>query len=529
MAEYYKGVVIETSAILEPEKQSVNILKTNGGNCYCSIGNKKFSVCDSKLLDMYQKLVDGTASNEEREPIESEHIGLFKKNLPNKIKEINEQGQTLNNDGTPRNPQLRLNPVSIIYEKVYDPNGNAYAKEIITGLIFPLEDDNILDCDLHFSGGRELVALLDKTTYTVYCETDTGAFFIDTESREVYESYGGYSMSSNIVKYGTEREIVLTNDDNKIYVAVVKEKMFPFTVAVTPKMKDKTKRIEFFVQSDQIANKTEIDDYLKLYRKALLNGKRRHFIEELNKRSSLNCLDELRLSANKDDNGREEPQKIVPKEKLNEQQVVKEVANLELLLARLKSVSEEDYQSLSREYRSIDPNELFNVDGLLLKRIIRLQVSAISRINNVNADNVEIITYLDRQIGDSLNSYRNDIEDNKNSITISGLDELYKNVIKKKSRNPFDQTDILRRIATLYFFELYENRDIITSEELANSYVGENIKRIVTAIYVMLDEGVISVNSNFLFDINNLNLDTLLALIKQIEFNSTDSIGEKGI
>ena len=109
------------------------------------------------------------------------------------------------------------------------------------------------------------------------------------------------------------------------------------------------------------------------------------------------------------------------------------------------------------------------------------------------------------------------------------MDELYKNVIKKKSRNPFDQTDILRRIATLYFFELYENRDIITSEELTNSYVGENIKRIVTAIYVMLDEGVISINSNFLFDINNLNLDTLLALIKQIEFNSTDSIGEKGI
>ena len=119
MAEYYKGVVIETSAILEPEKQSVNILKTSGGNCYCSIGNKKFSVCDPKLLDMYQKLVDGTASNEERESIESEHIQLFKKNLPNKIKEINEQGQTLNNDGTPRNTQLRLNPVSIIYEIVY--------------------------------------------------------------------------------------------------------------------------------------------------------------------------------------------------------------------------------------------------------------------------------------------------------------------------------------------------------------------------------------------------------------------------
>lgn len=82
---------------------------------------------------------------------------------------------------------------------------------------------------------------------------------------------------------------------------------------------------------------------------------------------------------------------------------------------------------------------------------------------------------------------------------------------------------------TIYYFKEISKipRESYNEEELANSYVEENIKRIITVIYTLLWENIIILSKGFLFDDSNLNLDTLLALIKQIRFNSSSTYGEK--
>ncbi len=41
--------------------------------------------------------------------------------------------------------------ITIVYEKIYDKDGNAYAKELHTGFIFPLFESNDLYCDLKYT------------------------------------------------------------------------------------------------------------------------------------------------------------------------------------------------------------------------------------------------------------------------------------------------------------------------------------------------------------------------------------------
>ena len=72
---------------------------------------------------------------------------------------------------------------------------------------------------------------------------------------------------------------------------------------------------------------------------------------------------------------------------------------------------------------------------------------------------------------------------------------------------------------------MYENKDILNSNDLNNSYISNNIKRILVIIDVLHEEGIIECIPNSIYDINDV--EELLEFIKKIKFSdSIDKTGE---
>lgn len=530
MAEYYKGIIVKASAILKPVEQKVDFIRTKEDYWYCSILGEKYRKCSSLLFNDYKRLYDGRASDQIKEQLNSKHIQLFRENLLDRVKKLEEAEHVLDNDGIANNSDARLYKVNIIYEKVYDQSGKAYAKELVTGLIFPLDVSDYIDCDVGYQMNIGNYVLVNEITGIAYSSPGDKKLY-DMMNGILYETrredseliIGGYY--AHHVNDGERRSVKLEQNGEVRYIDVIKDATREYVVTIRPRVSDSTKRIEFLALSGQLANKKEIDEYLRKYKKKLLNISRRKFINGLQRRSQENSLGNITLVCDRISNDSLGGSNTIPKVQLREGQEVSEMAELDLLLARLKSVSKEAYERLKPKREALNSSEI--VGDTLLKRIIALQSEVIVELSKQDVDNSELLNFLDQQIEFYLGNNKMATGNKTNAITISELDRLYENVLKSSTKDFIMQGDILRRIGTLYFFELYENKDTLTSSNLTNSYVEANIKRIITAIYAMIDEGVIRFNRGFLIDANTLNLEGLLSLIKQIEFNSTDTIGEK--
>ena len=76
----------------------------------------------------------------------------------------------------------------------------------------------------------------------------------------------------------------------------------------------------------------------------------------------------------------------------------------------------------------------------------------------------------------------------------------------------------------LYFFELYEQKDILDIEELNNTYIVDNLKTIIIVINTFQEENILTYD--YYLDLNNISLENVINLIKSIKFtkNSTDKI-----
>ena len=190
---------------------------------------------------------------------------------------------------------------------------------------------------------------------------------------------------------------------------------------------------------------------------------------------------------------------------------------LEYMLIKLKTISEDDYKIINDEYQSIlkQEDDDLTLNPLVLSTIVSLQNKAKLAYLCNGGSSKQINDYLEKQVELYLDNCKNN-PDAKTKITISDIDNITEKVLKAKSNYSYkEKNDILRHLALLYFFEVYENKDTVTTNELANSYITNNIKRIITIISVLLDEGIIKDISSDMFIVDNL--DKLIELIKGIE------------
>ena len=95
---------------------------------------------------------------------------------------------------------------------------------------------------------------------------------------------------------------------------------------------------------------------------------------------------------------------------------------------------------------------------------------------------------------------------------------------QKEEYSLVNQRLFQRNISILYFFELYEQKDILDIEELNNTYIVDNLKTIIIVINTFQEENILTYD--YYLDLNNISLENVINLIKSIKFtkNSTDKI-----
>ena len=503
MAKYYKGNIIKVNSFNE------SIYKLN----IVIIGNKnkKGYVLEdsSKKAYLYFKKY----SAEKLEEITND---LLKLTTVDGTIEKKMEYDDLFKDAFKMNADNVLG-TNIIYEKIYDEDGNSYGKELITGDIFPI-NSKYSDYNISYESDSKKV-FLDKETGMSYVLDNT---LFNLADWSVIDAHGEKYKITDTERFNLNTAIY-AEDEHSVFINnryIILRPVYPkcFLIKITPRMTfPANQRIEYTIAGEEIANELEVNNYVNKLESGFGKRKRKkEFINEIRKMNLSNYLGDNIVFVK---NG-------VVKERIKEETITKEMEELEFLLLKLKGVSEEEYNKINDEYNdtlSHDKTDELSLNPLTIKTIITLQNKANLAYICHGGNSKKILEYLEEKISIYLNNYVNGSKD-KTELSISDLDKITENFLSSKNSYSYkEQNEILRNIALLYFFEIYENINVLTSNDLVNSYVMDNIKRIIIVIGVLKDEGIISNVSNMIYDITNI--DELLEVIKKIEFS--DSIKEE--
>ncbi len=455
---------------------------------------KKYSSKElEKLIDLINGIISFDANEDEKNELNKTMINIFRPTVDSSL------------SGYP-----------IIYEKLYDQEGNSYGKEIITGAIFPIKT-KFSEFEVSYS-----LKKMDKVYYDI--DNKEGYFFCLGSASEHYDyliDFKGdkHRVDGSKVKYLWQTEIEDIIFDSKVHTMTVCEEPTSFNICLTPKINFAyNQRVEYVLGGETLANDLEINNYLTRFDTGFGRKKRkRDYENKINNYALSNCLGDINFVAS--DN--------VIKDRVNESTITKEMQELEFLLYKLKSVSKEDYEKLNKEYHDIlnqDDNGL-HLNTLSLNSIVLLQNKAGLAYMCHGGNSKQIIAYLEDQANKYLENYNNGSFD-KTEISIKDLDQLSEHFLSgKNSYTIKEQNEVLRCLSLLYFFEIYENKDILNNNDLENSYIVDNIKRILVIIDVLHEEGIIKNVPSSLYNIRNT--DELLEFIKKIELN--DIIEETGL
>ena len=508
MTQYFKGNIINVNK-LPDYNYSLNIIGTNP-HCkarYDLLDNtshkallyyRKYSSNElKKLADLFKRIITFNEEKGEKEELDKTMIDLFYQSTDNVL------------------------GISVIYERIYDENGNMYGKELITGVVFPI-NMQYSSFDVSYS--------LKKMENVYYDINNSKGYYLKEANIKKLNDYCYYLIDFNGNKYGIsydqykklkfmdhyDSEYVCFDD--KCHEMVFCDTPLSFNVCLSPNMTFlSNQRVEYVIGSSMIANELEVQEYISRFNNGFGKKKRkRDFKDIINNMFLSNYLGEINFVSNND----------IIKERVSESTITKEMQELEFLLLKLKSVSIDDYNLLNKEYLEIlnQDDSLLHLNTLSINSIILLQNRAELAFLCHGGQSRRILKYLEDQVNIYLDNYNEGIIE-KTRITLDDLDKLSNYFLNSKNSYTIkEQNEILRCLSLLYLFEIYENKDILNTLDLKNSYVADNIKRILVVIGVLHDVGIIKEIPNSLYDISDL--DEFLDFIKKIEFN--DILETKG-
>ena len=506
MKKYFRGNIINVNK-LPDYNYYINIIKVipEYKESYYILDNtshkallyfRKYSGTNlKKLSELLKRIISFNEEKDEKEKLDKEMVNIFSP-LPDNI------------DGQ-----------QIIYEKLYDENGNIYGKELITGAIFPI-NLKYSSFDVNYSLVSMERVYYEKDVEKGYYLKEASVKRIDKDPYYLLDfsgnQYGINYSKYNDLKYMWDSFITNVYFNDKCHELLVCNEPLSFNICLIPKMTfSSNQRIDYAINTIQIANELEIKEYLSRFDTGFGKKKRkREFENKINNYAFSNYLGEIHFVSNS-----------IIKERVNESVITKEMQELEFLLFKLKSVSNDDYDILNKEYLELlNQNGLLHVNTLSLNSIISLQNKVNLAFICHGGNSKRIISYLEEQVNAYLESY-NDGMIEKTKITIKDLDRISSYFLSSKNSYTIkEQNEILRCLSLLYFFEIYENKTILNSNDLKNSYIADNIKRILVIIGILQDEGIIKHVPSNLYNIDDL--DEFLDFINKIEFS--DFIEEKG-
>ena len=482
----YKGKIVKASPLTKTNIQIVNIIAiTEAGDrptsYYYSVDpDISYNHDDDiglKMVVNYKKLAEGTASKEDIERYDGAHINLCKK-----LTEF---------DGE-----------EIIYEKIYDQYGNLYAEEKMTGNVFPMVLKNIKYNVTYSSQNAPLVFFCpDKCQTYVYnprkpeLEANNGGssiYLTGLENNEIYN-----------LKLGGRADIDFGQQKHAVYLV----RPTIYKVTIIPQITcDQVQRLEYVVVGNKVANQLEIDEYFDRFAKGLFKAKKR--------KNFMNSIKEKRLS-----NSYSEDLSFSLSNKmalLSECDITKEMQEISFELSKLKTISLEDYIKLYNEYHYLitGDDKAGTINNELKPEMLVELKKKIKLANDFHGGaSGSILDYLSGKVKEYFDNYKNSISD-KDQLTINELNKLCERILGSKNEYTYiEQNAILKYISMLYFFQLLENNYDL--DDIENSYVLLNLKRIITIISTLNEEKIITDVPNDLFEVDSL--EKLLSLIRKIK------------
>lgn len=495
MNKTYKGIIYNINPYNKEVDHLMRIIKTKGEHPYYFYSIYPYFGFNSDdnvegLFRKYDDLCNGTASDEVIKRNNNAHISII----------------------TCKN---KLSGTTILYEKAYDIDGNAYGREILTRRYFPLIP-NYADYDVFYQKRQDETIYFDESeaqAYSIGIDFRGTCYLqniIDSDDRK-YIKRSDYKYLINDIK----DHYSLFVDDVSRTITVSKETVKQYDIRLVPKLKiPQDQKIEYAITNEQLATEYDLNEYQNVKNKINGRFRQRKLIKEIEMYSSLNHLG---LEYYQFYNSKPTKKLIIEGSLLNE------IQELEFLLSQLREISIDDYNKFNSEKEElIDGNNKVELNESAIQD---LQSKVKAAIICHGSNSTKMIEYLNNEINKCFENYKSNTERQK-TISIYDLDNVSEQLLMNKDKYSIkEQNDLLRNIAILYFFNIFDNKDRLTEDDLDNSYVINNIRRIITVISVLKSEGIIENVTSNLFEITNLS--ELLELIRNITFTSQEKLSNK--
>lgn len=499
MTKYYEGKIIEnTDRFFNSESIYLDFFRYNdtSANKYY-VDNHGVNTSSRTLIKYLRSL-----SSSELGKIVNNLFSLTQYKYDSDIKRKTDK---IFSDLLKLSPSNYFSRDNLFYRKVYDQEGNEYAEEILSEEIIPITNE-FNDYDVKYEDrtkDNKKIVFFDEEKGVTY--KTRGSSLLEDNSGHDHAMFPSDMKKLNSMCEGKVETVTI--DD--LEVRLIAGYAMNISINVKPKIVFPNKRVDYVVVDKCIACEKDIDEFVKDHTKGLRGRKyRKDFIEKTKRFSKSNYLGEnLHFSYS-----------MPTFERVRESNVTNELQEIEFMLTKLKAISKSDYDTLYEEYQ-----ELFNQKAqdvteatiITFKNKVYFTILCGGDINQQKNYLVNLIT-----------QYINNIksEDNKKSgLTIKDIDAITNRLLSAKNNYGIkEQNDLLKYLSLLYFFEIHEDIDSITSDDLRNSYVLDNIKRVIVGISVLHDEGIITNMPNDLFNISNIS--ELLDFISKIEFNNIDEV-----
>lgn len=488
MTQYKKGCLIyEKNKIIC--SGDIDIYFSEEGyimDCYDNIFHKKFYESDEKTQNditlFLKKRIEGNLKEKKvvrvQDKIRSITDELFEKLEP---------------------PETNA---EVIYELITDENNNLYGKELMTGLLFPISEFSYQ------------LSIYNTDEYTIFYTAKDRAF--DFVERYPY----GAARDSNdelhlLDRQGRINGIKISDEKKIIFHLKLKRELVPHHNNLV----DNPENV--LIKESGIALEFYKENYQRKFESLFGKLNLKNFQHHLEKMASGNTFkNEIVIREE------ETPKEVIL---LDQDNFSKHMETIEYLLLKLKKTDIDLYNKYQKEYNELLNNseDTLNMQPLTIESLATLEANIeFGLYFGKNSSSENILKDLEKLKQEYLENIMNERKE-KTKLTIKDLDkisELFLNV--KDQYNPVDRRKILKNIALLYLMEVYENADIISIEELNNSYFKNNLKTIMICIESLIELNLI--NSSIYIDLNNEpTLENIFYIIRNIKFNASNPEAKK--
>ena len=269
-------------------------------------------------------------------------------------------------------------------------------------------------------------------------------------------------------------------------------------------------KCENFIVGHKIADLNDYDRYVNMFKSRRILKKQDDKRREIFKQSIIKFANENVFKEDFKLEDKKEKKEII---KVNQNIETSLMEDIEYSLMKLKDIDNDLYLEYKNKY-DILLNKEVNKEGLAFL-LGELEYSLIFKKRNIDG----ILDYINNLKNEYLDNLINN-HDNKTDINLKKIDkisELFLNIKNKFSL--LNQREVLKKIAFLYLMEVYENIDIITIEELNDSYFSSNLKSIIMWINYLIEQDIIE--CDYIVSLREeLTTDIVLDVIRNINLKN---------